>query len=176
MKKLMSAILAAAISLAALPMSVSAAGIDPSYDMDLNGKVNAADGMILLDYYAAIQKCGWNHSDEIFNYIAENGDLTGDGNITASDCSVFLTYLKDNNIRGDINNDGVVSPADAAMVLSYYTKAQTGTLEMEANSYEYFIEDEYNALFFGDLDNNDKVNLNDAIAIMDIYVDKQIKN
>lgn len=173
MKKILSAILTGAIAVSAMPLGIAnAVDSDLSYDMDLNGFVDGADVQLILDYFAYTQKCGWDHSEELLNIVAEKGDLNGDGIINATDASCLLTYIKETALLGDVDRNGTISPTDAARILSYYVAAQTYTLKLYYG-YEDFDEITFGVKLLGDLDGDGNISLNDANIVLGMYADDQ---
>lgn len=173
MKKLLSAILTGAIAVSAMPLGIAnAVDSDLSYDMDLNGFVGGADAQLILDYYAYTQECGWYHSEELLNIVAEKGDLNSDGKINSVDAGCLLTYLKETSVLGDIDRSGTLRPTDAARILSYYVDAQTYNLNLDYD-YEDFDEITFGVKLLGDLDGDGNISLNDANIVLGMYADDQ---
>lgn len=173
MKKLLSAILTGAIAVSAMPLGIAnAVDSDLSYDMDLDGFVSGADSQLILDYYAYTQECGWYHSEELLNLVAEKGDLNGDGKINTTDAGCLLTYLKETSIPGDVDRNGIIQPTDAARILSYYVDSQTYTLNLDYG-YEDFDEITFGVKLLGDLDGDGRISLNDASIALGIFADNE---
>lgn len=173
MKKILSAILTGAIAVSAMPLGIAnAVDSDLSYDMDLNGFVGGADAQLILDYFAYTQKCGWDHSEELLNIVAEKGDLNGDGKINATDAGCLLTYIKETTLLGDVNRNGIIQPSDAARILSYYVDSQTYNLNLDYG-YEDFDEITFNVKLLGDLNEDGEISLDDASIALRIFADDQ---
>lgn len=139
MKKALSILTAAVMSCCALSVPTASAAVEyPTYDMNLNGKVDLPDAVILHHYYAVYNLNGGNNdgsiSDEVWAKCQADGDLSGDGAVTAHDASLLLGICTEQAVQGDINCDGVVTASDAAMILMHYRIDVIGDVD------EYIIE------------------------------------
>ena len=177
MKKVLSFVFAAVLSCFTFSMNVSAAegvdakGHDLFYDMDGSGAVDFKDTVAILDYYSEIQTNNYTYlDDEVRAYIAENGDLSGDGIINSFDAALLMSYYYSFYEPGDVNLDGTVDGTDASMIMQYYAIEQT-----EAD--RTFSKEEMCDIFtLGDMDGDKVVNSADASAVLKKYAEAQNGN
>lgn len=197
MKKLVSALLSGIMALSAIPMLAAAESLPDEMtaeqfaacDFNEDGYIDNIDCQFILEYYA-----GWasgqvdNLSDryiteQVKANIAANGDLDGDGRITAIDAAFLLKYMVENtNCKvehftldhfllimgdeaklGDMNGDGYVDSVDASNILAYYARMSTDnpidTAEMLVARYK------------GDINGDGSVDAIDASLVLNIYME-----
>lgn len=132
MKKALSILTAAVMSCCALSVPTASAAVEyPTYDMNLNGEVNLVDALVLLSFSAKHGMYGYNDgdfSDEVWAKCLADGDLSGDGAVTAHDASLLLIHCTEQAVQGDIDCDGDIEGSDAAWILSHYTISATGDI------------------------------------------------
>lgn len=126
------------------------------------------DAACILGYYAEVQTESYDIlSDEVRNYVAENGDINCDDFIDARDAVFLISYYLKDEPKGDVNGDGVINAVDASLVLSYYADVQTGGIGSDP-------ELQYSVISaFGDVNGDGVVNAVDASAILSIYAENQ---
>lgn len=195
MKKAISLLSAALLSLSTAPMIVSAEDSEPVVyeigDVTHDGVIDAIDATLVLNYYTLIISisCPEDTDDPDFasdlreelqspryEHINENGDINGDGVIDGTDAVTILKIYTDHLSTittyemGDVNHDGMIDPVDACLVLSYYTYSISGTDgtpddRINHPYFKYISE-------YADIDGDGVINSKDATAILKIYQDR----
>ena len=134
-KKLISFMAAAAMALSAVPAGACASNFEEDLfsrirsgettaDADLDGDIDLDDAQAVLRYYGykMSEMDGPDLSEmsqEVYDNIAANIDLDGDGRADAADVTYILCYYY-------FGLNGNVDAADASAVMEYYSSAQTG--------------------------------------------------
>lgn len=140
------------------------------YDFNLDGKFTLGDVYAVLDYYAESQgSIAVLPSDEIREYISANGDVNGDGKVTALDVSVLLGYFVELSIPGDINGDGVITGTDAASILNYYCKKAASQIDLANGT---FNEVYYTVELIGDMNGDGQITAYDASIVLHQYAER----
>lgn len=152
MKKTLTLAMAAVLGLSAIPMNVSASN-DLVYDFNLDGTIDRHDARTLELYFNSINNSvttrygeTFEITDESRNYISENGDVNGDGEINFDDFYAYYNYLAENEfVNFDFNCDGVYDSRDIHTHICYYAERQTSNYTILTDEQRTHIEE------FGDL-------------------------
>lgn len=174
MKKALSILTAAVMSCCAVSVPATSASSTeyPLYDMNLDGDVDLSDVYTLFTYYQEIQiQKETTLSPERYAKCQADGDLSGDGFITAYDASLLFKICSDQAILGDVDCSGMITASDAAYILSYSSLYATGALEEALEKYDFKSWALRQAGVNGDLNADGRVTGADASLALNAYAD-----
>lgn len=150
------------------------------FDFDLDGEITALDAHCLVVRYIetstgnTLRNEFWDTSssnqddwkrydftDEMRARCIEDGDINGDGVVTAADASFLLAVIYAAEQQGDVNTDGFVDARDASNILAYYSAMSTGKTADYVTT--------KNMEYLGDFNGDGKIDAEDASAVLAEY-------
>jgi len=167
-KKLTALMSAVMLAVCGVPMGAGAEKL--MGDANGNGIIDDEDVKLLYEYVLWSGDYGDRYTDEEKNFMRENFDVDGDGEVTIDDV-VLLGESSDGDITlntemGDVNHDGFINAVDASMVLIYYANLSTN------NSDKYTEAQHENFKKYGDVSGDGRINAIDAAQILVTYAEK----